>query len=253
VQIAAAVAVNVTVHEIEAMLAGTLTASEFEVKAQNNGNFRTIASGAAMSLAQNSNAIAAAVAVSVNRNEANASIADGSTVTMTSDSHGIGAITLKATLTANLNDEYKGYLGAQAIAGAVSGSGGKVSFGGALAVIVCRSVASATIGKNVHIYNGGDVVISAVDKTKLALRAGGVSVSKGGSAVGVGASFAVIYAHNEITASIGDNSELHVKSLRLVAEKQRLDISDYENAAGFDRLLTDTTNLSAAEREQANT
>ena len=251
VQVAAAVAVNITVHGIEALLAGSLTASEVSLAADNSGNFRTVASGAAMSLAQSSNAIAAAVAVSVNRNEARAGVADDSIVTI-AGAGGNGGIGVTASLSANTDGDYRGYLGAQALAGAVSGSGGKVSIGGALAVIVSRSVTSASIGGNAHIYNGGDLLVSATDKTKLALRAGGGSISKG-AAVGVGASFALIYAHNSVNASIGDSCELYVKSLKLVAEKQRLDSSDYHSAAGLDRLLTDTSELTAAEREQAKT
>ena len=74
-----------------------------------------------------------------------------------------GDLTVAAKLTQNMDGKFKGYLGAQALAGAVSGSGGSFSIGGAVAVIVSKartgvvfeSAQSAAEGTAVHerLYN----------------------------------------------------------------------------------------------------
>ena len=199
IQVAAAVAVNVTHHCATASMLGDLQASAISVLAENNGNFRTLGTGIAMSLAQSSTSIAVGVAVSVNKNESTATL--GGTATATGDSAtpaNDGKIEVTAGLTQNMDGEYKGWLGAQALAGVVSGQG-NAAIGGALAIIVSFAATKAQIAAGA-VINGGDISVLAFDKSKLAVRAGGVSISTGAK-VGVGASFALVYAHKHRTGA----------------------------------------------------
>ncbi len=99
---------------------------------------------------------------------------------------------------------------------------------------------------------GDDITIAAKDKSKLALRAGGFSISKGAS-VGIGAAFALIYSHNDVKAYLGNYTSVNASSLQITAEKLRVDFSDYESSFGLDSLVTDSSNLTDEEREKADT
>ena len=249
-QIAAAVGLNITNHKARVNVSGSLHANAIAILADNDGNFCTLGTGAAMSLESNSNAIAAGVAVSVNNNEA--------TITISNDTvlNASGNIAASAELTQNMNGDYRGFLGAQALAGAVSGSGGNFSIGGAIAVIVSNAKTSVTIAdgtaqKHAEL-TGSRISITASDKSKLALRAGGISISKGAS-VGIGAAFALIYSNNAIAAVIGDETTVNAESLVIRAEKLRVDMSDYESAFGVDTLITDSSALTEEQRKEADT
>ncbi len=234
IRVAAAVALNITSHCASSNISGSLTAAAVKVLATNNGNFMTLGTGAAISMEANGNSIGVGVAISVNKNEATATI--GGSVTATGDSDYGKDVTADATLTQNMDGDYKGQMGAQALAGAVSGTGSKVSISGALAIIVSRAVTSASIASGA-VINGGDISVTASDKSKLAVRAGGLSLS-GGSSVGVGVSFALIYAHNTVSAGIGSGASITGDSLTLSAKKLKVDFSDYESALGMEDLLT---------------
>ena len=249
-QVAAAVGLNITNHKALVNISGSLEARAIAILADNDGNFRTLGTGAAMSLESNSNAIAAGVAVSVNNNEATVTIS-GSAVLHASDE-----ISASAELTQNMDGEYKGYLGAQALAGAVSGSGGSFSIGGAIAVIVSNAKTGVVIANGTAAHHadlsGSRITLSASDKSKLALRAGGISISKGAS-VGIGAAFALIYSNNAIAAAVGDYTVIRAESLVIRAEKLRVDMSDYESAFGVDTLITDSSALTEEQRAEAET
>ena len=236
----AAVSVNITHHIANASVLGDLSAGTIAVLADNDGNFRSLGTGIAMSLASSSTSIAVGVAVSVNNNEATATV--GGTLTGTGDDDtdevNDGDITVSAELTQNMDGEYKGYLGAQAIAGAVSGSG-NAAIGGALAIIVSKAVTKSAILPSA-VIKAGDISVTAFDKSKLAVRAGAISVSTGAK-VGVGASFALVYAHNTVQALVGSGSNITASSFTLSAQKRRVDFSDYESAFGLNNLLTDST------------
>ena len=150
-----------------------------------------------------------------------------------------------------------GLLARRRLAGAVSGKGGSFSIGGAIAVIVSRSETRVVFedGKQTgegSSLTGGDITVAARDKSKLALRAGGLSISKG-AAVGIGASFALIYSHNAVQAALGDYMNVTGSSLQVTARKQRVDMSDYESTFDMTMLITDSSGLSDEERENAET
>ncbi|MEG1583494.1 MAG: hypothetical protein RR361_00395, partial [Anaerovorax sp.] len=259
-QVAAAVGLNITNHKANVEISESLSSKHIEAKADNDGNYRTLGTGAAMSQEKNSNAIAAGVAVSVNNNEATIHVKKGTNLTargdVEEDNKNDGDVVVEANLTQNMDGKFRGYLGAQALAGAISGAGGKVSIGGAVAVIVSNAKTmvlfeDAATQDTASKIEGGDIRVGAFDKSKLALRAGGISVSKG-AAVGIGASFALIYSHNEVKTKLGNYMIINGDSLQVVADKQRVDFSDYESPFGWDMLITDSSQLTEEERERAD-
>ncbi|HWP21633.1 MAG TPA: hypothetical protein VN417_02730 [Candidatus Cryosericum sp.] len=236
IQVAAAVAVNITHHEALVNFSGKLTAESVAILADNDGNFRSLGTGAAMSLASKSNSIAVGVAVSVNDNSALVTIDGELTATA-------GNLTAEAQLTQNMDGKYKGLLGAQALAGSVTGSQSDMTISGALAIIVSKAFTSVNVldGAKLTAENG-QVKLSAEDQSKLAVRAGGLSVSKGTS-VGVGASFALVFARNTVQALVGENVQIKAASFLLRAAKQRVDFSDYQSKFDLSLLLTDSTGV----------
>jgi len=244
VQVAAAVGLNITNHKAHATIAGNLSAKTLRLLADNDGNFRTRASGAAMSLANSANSIAAGVAISVNNNEAVAHISGTITTDTTNPAEAaLPELRVQAQLTQNMDGEYRGALGAQALAGSVSGTNAKATVSGAIAIIVSHAKTSAAIADGSKL-TGADIEISAFDQSKLALRAGGLSISKG-SQVGIGASSALIYGENTVEAKIGDRVTIRGASLTLSAEKKAVTFADFTPTVGLDTLLTDSTGLAA--------
>ncbi len=113
----------------------------------------------------------------------------------------------------------------------------------ALAIIVSKADTSVVVNDNAKLTaNNGMVKLSAEDKSKLALRAGGLSISKG-TKVGIGASFALIYARNDVLAEVGQYAEIKAASFLLHAAKLRVDFSDYESTFDLSLLLTDSTGV----------
>ncbi len=255
-QVAAAVGLNITQHKAHANLAGSLTATAVDMLAENHGNFQVKASGIAMSFALSANSIGAAVALSVNKNEAIVLVGGDVTTTGTADQTNISGSTAagttagfsaKADMTQNMDGLFPGLLAAQAIAGAASGNGSRASVAGAIAIVVSYAKSGVTMvggtsdtDRQLLDAGSGDIEISATDKSKISLRAGAISVSKG-SAVGVGASFALVYAHNEIFASVGDNMTIRGGGFSLSAEKKAVTMDDYVSAFGLSNLFTDST------------
>lgn len=76
----------------------------------------------------------------------------------------------------------------------------------------------------------GDVVsITANDKSRLAARAGGLSVSKGAS-VGSGLAATILASSDTVNASVGDNTAITAGELDVSAVKQAATIDDYHSA-----------------------
>ena len=255
-QVAAAVGVTVASHKAKVKVNNYVFAEkDISITSDNTGNFSTLGTGAAMSLAKNANSIAAGVAVSVNENTAKVDIAKNLVAKE-------GDLTLAANLTQNMDGDYRGKLAAQALAGSVSGEDSKASIAGAVAVVVSSAestvdIASGTGKENtdtteIRGIRGKKVSITAADKSKLAVRAGGVSVSKG-SKVGMGLSAAAIKSNNTVRASIGDYAHITANELELSAKKLGVSYDDYESQVSFQDLITDSSDLSEEERSQAET
>ncbi|MEN6634431.1 MAG: hypothetical protein ABFC56_01110, partial [Clostridiaceae bacterium] len=243
IQVAAAVAVNLTHHEANVAISGKLTAGTIGILADNDGNFRTLGTGAAMSLASKSNSIAVGAAVSVNDNKASVTIAGELTARE-------GNLTAEAQLTQNMDGKYKGLLGAQALAGSVTGSSSDMSIAGALAIIVSKATTSVVVADGAVLTAlNGQVKLSSEDQSKLAVRAGGISLSKGTS-VGIGASFALVFARNVVQAIVGKNVQIKAASFLLRAAKQRVDFSDYQSTFDLSLLLTDSSGVTDPDAEK---
>ena len=204
IQVAAAVGVNVTDHNALACIIGNLSAAGFDALVGNNGNFSTVATGAAVTTEggysvngkEKTSTIGAGVAVSVNNNTARANL--GGSLTATT-----GGITADTDLTQNMDGVYRGKYGTLAVAGAASG-GGTAVVAGALAIMVAQgeSIVSVADGSSLIAENGA-VTLDSYDKSKLNVAAMAAAVS-GGSTVGVGASFALLYARNQVQTLVGD-------------------------------------------------
>ena len=167
-----------TEHIASAEISGSLTAESVEVNVENRANYRTLGTGAAVTvLDKNSNNISVGVAVSINGNQANATV-DGE-VTATGDAataENDGDVRVTSTVTQNMDGKYRGLLGAQALSGSISGSGGKVGFAGAVAILIGHAQGVAQIAENA-VVRGGDVLVEALDKSKMAVRAGGLTAT----------------------------------------------------------------------------
>ena len=244
VQVAAAVGVTAASHEA-AVHVGRITAGkDIFATAENTGNFNTLGTGAAMSLAEKANSIALGVAVSVNENKAKVS-ANGDLV-----SKEAGDVTLTSTLTQNMDRDFLGKLAAQSIAGSVAGKNSTVSLGGAVSVVV--SDAESAVTANSKTITGGDVTIEATDKSKLAARAGGVSLSRG-STVGMGIASTTIVSSNDVTAAVGDGAAITADSFKLNAEKKAVTADDFKQLIDMRYLITDSSALKDEQRKEANT
>ena len=234
VQVAAAVGLTISKHKVNTKVSGKIDAANgIDILAGNEGNFRTLGTGIAMSLSDSATSIAAGVAVSVNRNEANVLVGD-STELASED----GDVNVQADLTQNTTGKYNGLLAAQAIAGSVAGSGG-TSIGGAISVLVSSAETKAQIGNEASI-SAHKIAVEATDKSKMAIRAGGISISKGGS-VGVGASVAVIVSNNVVDASIGTGAHITGNHLAVLAAKRMVTISDYQLPYGITDAVSNST------------
>jgi hypothetical protein len=235
INLAAALGVNVTNHCATAEMTGSLTAKNAEISAADRSNFRTTGSGATVTLPsqQNANNIALGIAVTVNRNKAHSTV--GGSLTATGSGSNNGAVRVTSAATQNMDGAYRGLLGAQAVACAIAGSGGKVGLAGAVAVMVAGAESIARIAEGA-LVRGGAISILATDQSTLAVRAGSVSAT--GASAGVGASFALIYAESLTRATIGKNAQVYGGSLKLSAEKLRVDSTDYQFPLGISTLFT---------------
>lgn len=252
INIAAAVAVNVTKHKAITIMNGSLIAMSVKILAENHGNFRTLGTGATVTGPSDASAnnISLGVAVSSNKNESSATvdgrvIATGAVGTTETTATRNGDITVDATLTQNMDGDYKGLLAAQALAGSISGDGGTVGFSGAVAVLVGSAVTTVNIADG-SVIEGKNLVFNAGDKSKYAVRAGSVTVSKGASA-GIGASYAMIYANNKTIVMVGEKysaqnpvSGVSIKgeTLSIKAVKYQVSMDDYKFPLGTDVLFT---------------
>ena len=96
------------------------------------------------------------------------------------------------------------------------------------------------------------MTIEATDKSKLAARAGGLSVSKG-SSVGMGIASTTVVSSNDVTANVGDGVTINAKSFKLNAEKLAVTDADFKQLIDMRYLVTDSSELNDEQREKAKT
>ncbi len=229
--LAAAVGVNMTKHIARAVLNGTYTLGDAKVNAENRGNFLTKGSGATVTLSTGGNNISAGAAAAIHNNQAEALL--GGTI-----QEGSGDVLVLSTLTQNMDGVYPGLLAAQALSGSITGRGGKVGLVGSVAVLMTESQSKAHTLDGTEI-NGADILLYSIDKSKLAVRADSVQLS--GSAVGAGASFALIYAANDLLAGLGKDNVVNARNLLIQSHREEVTHKDY--VMPFDRSTLFTVNV----------
>lgn len=248
IHVAASVGVNVTQHSAKTEIKGNLTVGGLKANVENTSNFTTASTGAAITEATNSNSVGAAVAVSVNGNKAEIEIPDGVRIVVTGtpaddmDTNAdpiLGNVALSTVLNQNSTGDALRRYGALAVAGSSSGKGGKVGLAGSIAVLVAKGTSAILLGDNVTITGNdqGSVSIQASDKSKLSAAAMAATKS-GGVTAGVGASFALLYAENEVLAKAGDNFNVSAKDFTMTATKQAVSIKDFIEDADIKDYLT---------------
>ncbi|MBR6889874.1 MAG: hypothetical protein IKN05_02680, partial [Clostridia bacterium] len=332
IMVAAAVGLTIASHDAKTEIGRIVATKKVDATAENTGNFNTMGTGAAMSLAKNANAIALGVAVSVNSNTA-AVKATGDIV-----SSGKEDVNVTSTLTQNMDGDFAGKLAAQSLAGSVAGKDSKVSLAGAVSVVTSKASSTVEIAggkdggsrekvadvlvidengpvidhyeqvvdhyeqepeykqvtvmvlsgrgvyvpqtryeligyKDVPVYRdepvyktkelyrekgerviyGGNITIEATDKSKLAARAGGLSLSTGAS-VGMGVATTTIVSSNTVEAGLGSNTAVKAAGkFTINAEKKEVTFSDYKNLVDMRYLVTDSSALTDEQRANANT
>ena len=250
-EVAAAVGVTVADHAVHTVIGGSVTADKaISATAENTGNFNTQGTGSALSMADKANSIAAGVAVSVNEDQATVQV-KGDLISKNKEDIGV-----TSKLTLNMDGDFKGKLAAQSLSGAASGADSAVSIGGAVSVVRSKATSSVDIAGGTNAQKrqltGGNITVSATDKSKLAARAGGLSVSKG-STLGVGLGSTTIISGNTVTANVGDNANITGGAFTLTADKQAVSQADYTNLVAMKKLITDSSQLTDEERKNAQT
>ncbi|MBQ1382383.1 MAG: hypothetical protein IIY73_00585, partial [Solobacterium sp.] len=237
---AAALGINITNHVAKTEINGNVSARKLVIMADNDANYTTTGTGVSMTLGKADTTVALGIGVAVNNDKALVFIKDG-----TQTDHvvlvGTEEVKIASELSQNMDGEYKGLLGVQSLAGSVSGSA-KTAIAGAVSVLTSRAQTKTIVGDWTEIKGGENneeaVSVTAEDKSKLAVRAGGVMIAAHGAKQGVGASFAFIYGHNVVTAQLKDNVSIKGKSLDLHAEKKSVSMDDFSVAFGVDKIIT---------------
>ena len=138
----------------------------------------------------------------------------------------------------------------------MAGKDSSLSIAGAVSVIASKAISAVDIagGKSddKRYLKGGDIAVEATDKSRLAARAGGLSISKG-STLGMGLGSTTITSKNTVTATLGDYADIQGASFKLNAEKTEVTKADYANLITLRTLISDSSKLTDAERKEAKT
>lgn len=243
VSVAAAIGVSVAENQAKARIGQGVrveTTGRVDVKADTQTNYRTLATGEAVS---DEIGIAAAVAVTATRNKTIAEVGAGSEITGATD------VTVHARSRQNRDSAFVNTQSAEAVSGA---SGGEVAVAGALALVLNENETRASIDEGADIGTVADAVdhvkVHAEDTSKVAAQARAGALSKGGqSKAGVGASFAVLVSRSEVMASVGRDvagswgpSGLHVQSLTIRTDRHPVMLNPLPNIADVKSFNFDT-------------
>lgn len=228
VSVAAAIGATVAYNQAKAEIAADTTVGagvgKLKVAAESDTNYRTLATGEAVS---DDVGVAAAVALTATYNKTQANIGSGATISDASD------VEISATSRQNRGANFQKTMSAEAVSGA---SGGEVAVAGSLALVgnwnetrasIDEGVTMGTVGAPV-----GDVTVESEETSKVAAQARAGALSTGEkSKAGVGASFAVLLSYNHNTAAVGYDANkngsyaptsLFVDSLSVTATKNRV-------------------------------
>lgn len=230
VSVAAAIGATVAYNQAKAEIAAGKTvgagSGKLEVAAESDTNYRTLATGEAVS---DDVGVAAAVALTATYNKTLANIGTGATV---SDA---GAVEISATSRQNRGTAFQKTMSAEAVSGA---SGGEVAVAGSLALVGNWNETRASIDEGVTIGSSGaavgDVTVAADETSKVAAQARAGALSKGEkSKAGVGASFAVLLSYNQNTAAVGYDANKNGSYLPTAVWADSLTVSATKNRVRF--------------------
>lgn len=200
VSVAAAIGATVAYNQAKAEIAAGKTVGagtgKLKVSSTTDTNYRTLATGEAVS---DDVGVAAAVALTATYNKTQADI--GSNVTV-SDA---GDVEVTATSQQNRASDFQKTMSAEAVSGA---GGGEVAVAGSLAAVGNWNETHASIDEGTTLGTSGtpvgDVTVKADETSKVAAQARAGALSTGEkSKAGVGASFAVLLSYNQNTAAVG--------------------------------------------------
>lgn len=228
VSVAAAIGATVAYNQAKAEIAAGKTvgagAGKLKVSSSTDTNYRTLATGEAVS---DDVGVAAAVALTATYNKTQADI--GSNVTV-SDA---GDVEVTATSHQNRATDFQKTMSAEAVSGA---GGGEVAVAGSLAAVGNWNETRASIDEGTTLGTSsapvGDVTVKADETSKVAAQARAGALSTGEkSKAGVGASFAVLLSYNQNTAAVGYDADknssylptsIFTDSLSVTATKNRV-------------------------------
>lgn len=197
VSIAAAVGANVVDNDTTVIVASDKTLAAggtIDVNASSDSNYMTRGSGEAVADSGSGKGIGIGIGVAV-------TVASNDTVAEVSSIENAGNVSITASSTQNMNEDFIRELTSEAIAGA---SADKVAVAGAVATVVTNNNTRAEIVDDAIIGDIGALNVSTSDQSKISSRAiAWVDPAKKTTA-GVGASVAILVSKNTNTARIGD-------------------------------------------------
>ena len=254
-QAAAAIGFTLAKHNTKVKVTGSVNAAQdIDISTMNAGNFNTRATSASITLGDmgKGKSISAAIGVSISKNKSIIDIGDEEKNKKANLISANGNVTVDAELTQNQTGVFRGYLAVQSISGAVSGKNASGSVAGSVSSVFSWAETAARVNAKETILEGDEVTIRANDKTKLAVRAGSINVSKGAS-VGAGVSVATIWSGNTVETSLADKATVTANSFDMSAQKEKVTFSDYKFPLTLSALISDSSELTPEQRENATT
>lgn len=241
-QIAAAVGVSVSNHEVIAENKGDIeTKGSVLIEADNSVDAIAHSAGYAASINGGTGSIALAIAVKVDSNTTRAVSEKNITVGSGRD------VIISANLKENTNNfsdnengtktDFTSEIGTEAIAGAVSGSA-KVAISGAVVVFVSSSDTLAELADNAIIRaagdgRAGDVCIRVSETARQTMRTAAVAGSSANLTLGI--SVGVLVTENTATARAGKNTVIKARNIAVEAERKSVSLDSNQG------LSVDTT------------
>jgi hypothetical protein len=231
IAVAATIGINITKHIVRTLINANLDGKgdDVELTAENSAQYSALGTGLTMTQFPGTATVAAGVAVAINNNEALVVIGDRSKIkSVTGDGDDVerGDIEISAKMS---NNTENAYMASQAVSGSIArksskgDNAGKVNVSGAVAILITKAKANTTVGPEV-VIDGAAITISAEDDYKHHIRAGSLGYATDTN-VGVGASFAMLYANDNIDVKVGDGVSITGESLKVTATRKNDDVT----------------------------
>jgi filamentous hemagglutinin family protein len=240
VSVAAAVGANIVDNDTSVIVTSSkkLAADgSININASSDSNYMTLGSGEAVAVTDNTSdqggggiGIGVGVAVTVAQND---------TVVDVSSIENAGDVSITASSTQNMNEDFIKELTSEAIAGA---SADKVAVAGAVAVVVTDNDTRAEITDGAIIGDVGALSVTSEDQSKISSRAIAWVDPEKGTTAGVGASAAILVSKNTNTARIDDGVTINsADSINVSATNKRVTPEtvglDFSEIINFDDIM----------------